>query len=67
MKNKLQPYLQDYQKNKDIFEQLREKTDLAIERATHLENFHEENGESVPFKLSVNPFTEVYKLVETVK
>ncbi len=33
----------------------------------HLEAFHEVNGEEAPFKLSVNPFTEVYRLVETIR
>ena len=66
MKEKLLPHLSDYEKNKDVFDQLSEKTETAIAHAIRLETFHEENGEEAPFKLSVNPFTEVYRLVETI-
>ncbi len=51
----------------DEFEMLKDKTDIAIERAKRLEEYHRENGESLPFKLHVNPFTEVYRLVKKIK
>ena len=61
------PSLANYDKNKDVFDVLCEQTDTAIENAKRLESFHLENGETMPFRLSVNPFTEVYKLVETIR
>ena len=67
MRDKILPYLPDYEKNKDVFDQLSEKTDTAIEHALRLEAFHKENGEKFPFNLGVNPFTEIYRLVETIK
>ena len=67
MRDKILPYLPDYEKNKDVFDQLSEKTDTAIEHALRLEAFHKGNGEKSPFNLGVNPFTEIYRLVETIK
>ena len=67
MREKLLSSLPDYDKNTDEFEMLKDKTDIAIERAKRLEEYHRENGESLPFKLHVNPFTEVYRLVKKIK
>ena len=66
MREKLLPYLPDYEKNRDVYDQLCEKTERAIANAMSLEAFHKENGEKVPFKLAVNPFTEIYRLVEMI-
>ena len=66
MREKLLPYLPDYEKNRDVYDQLCEKTERAIANAMSLEAFHKENGEEGPFKLAVNPFTEIYRLVEMI-
>ena len=34
---------------------------------TEIKFIDKENGEEAPFKLAVNPFTEIYRLVETIK
>ena len=61
------PSLANYEKNTDVFDLLSDQTDTAIENAKRLESYHNVNGETVPFKLSVNPFTEIYKLVEMIR
>lgn len=59
--------LTGYAKNKDVFDLLSDQTDIAIARAKQLESFHKDNGETMPFSLSVNPFSEVFRLVEMIK
>ena len=65
--DKFPPDLSNYEKNTDVFDLLSNQTLSAIENAKRLESYHKDNGEIQPFKLSVNPFTEVYKIVEIIK
>ena len=67
VKEKLLSFLPDYDKNRDVYDLLCDRTDAAVERAKRLESFHLENGEDKPFKLTVNPYTEIYRLVEKIK
>ena len=67
VKEKLLSFLPDYDKNRDVYDLLYDRTDAAVERAKRLESFHLENGEDKPFKLTVNPYTEIYRLVEKIK
>ena len=38
----------------------------AIKRAKQLEEYHLQNGNQLPFRITVNPYTEVYRLIEAI-
>lgn len=59
-------YLSSYEKTKDVFPQLAVHTEEAIQNAKHLEEHHQKDGDTPPFSLHTNPFTEVFRLVETL-
>lgn len=56
--------IKNYEKHNDLYEQLASETIEAIKRAKRLEAHQVENGFTLPLGLDVNPFTEVYRLVE---
>lgn len=66
VKSKL-THLPEYEKNQDVFERIAVHMDDAIQRAKRLEQYHLDNGETLPLSLDANPFTEVYRLVEQIK
>lgn len=53
----------DYKKNKNIYLEINDKVDYAIERAKKLELFQKDNGRIIG-RVESNPNTEVYKIVE---
>ena len=66
VKNALTTYLPDYEKAGDVYTQLAEHTAIAIQNAKRVEQYHLQNDSSKPFGIAVNPFTDIYKLVESL-
>jgi hypothetical protein len=60
----LKNHLADYEKSDDVFQQLVEQTAGAIENAKRVEAQHLKDGAELPFGIAINPFTDVYQLVE---
>lgn len=52
-----------YEKGKNVYDELKSKLPLAINNAKKLEKFHLENGNDVRF-LEANPSTMIYKIIE---
>lgn len=57
-------FLPGYEKNSDVYPMLFQYTEEAVKRAKRLENYHLQNGDKVPYGIKINPFTDVYQLVE---
>lgn len=66
VKNALTTYLPDYEKAGDVYNQLAEHTAIAIQNAKRVEQYHLQNDSRKPFGIAVNPFTDIYKLVESL-
>lgn len=66
VKNALTTYLPDYEKAGDVYNQLAERTAIAIQNAKRVEQYHLQNDSSKPFGIAVNPFTDIYQLVESL-
>lgn len=66
IRSMLANYLPDYEKSGDVYTLLSDHTDAAIQKAKRLEQYHQQNGDSTPFGLHTNPFTDVYHLVESL-
>ncbi len=60
----LSTFISGYKKADDVYTNLFQHTETAIQNAKRLEVFHQQNGASAPFGLTTNPFTDVYHLVE---
>ena len=67
VKNELVPFLPEYGKTDDVFTELASKMESAIQNAEKVEKYHLNDGISIPFNVSINPFTEVYSLVKILK
>lgn len=66
VKTALTSYLPDYEKASDVYAQLSEHTTDAIQNALRVEQYHIQNGSNKPFGIAVNPFTDIYQLVESL-
>ena len=66
MKTALTAYLPDYEKTGDVYAQLSEHTADAIQNAKRAEQYHIQNGGNKPFGIYINPFTDIYQLVESL-
>lgn len=66
VENALTTYLPDYEKSDDVYSQLCERTDTAIQNAGRVAQYHLQNGNKPPFGIAVNPFTDIYQLVESL-
>lgn len=64
MKSVLQKYIPTYTKTADVYELINDRTKTAIENAKRVERHHLQDGCKLPFGVDVNPFTDVYKLLE---
>ena len=60
---RLKKYLPKYQKNINIFSDIKDKVYDAIERAKRLESFQLQNNKIIGM-VEANPSTEMYKIVE---
>ena len=60
---RLKKYLPNYQKNINIFSDIKDKVYDAIERAKRLESFQLQNNKIIGM-VEANPSTEMYKIVE---
>ena len=65
-KSALTAYLPDYEKTDDVYTKLSEHTTDAIQNAKRVEQYHIQNGDNKPFGIAVNPFTDIYQLVESL-
>ena len=61
--NRLKYYYPKYEKNCNIYEDIKDKTEIAIKNAKKLEKYHQQNN-NVLQTVETNPYTEMYKLVE---
>ncbi|WP_017756547.1 RloB family protein [Calidifontibacillus oryziterrae] len=59
--NRLKNYLPNYQKGKDIYNQISDKTTTAIQNAQYLEHIQQQNLSQNKYK-NANPYTTVYQL-----
>jgi len=66
VKTALTAYLPDYEKAGDVYAQLSEHTTDALQNAKRVEQYHIQNGSNKPFGIAVNPFTDIYQLVESL-
>ena len=64
MKSVLQKYIPTYTKTADVYELINDRTKTALENAKRVERHHLQDGCKLPFGVDVNPFTDVYKLLE---
>lgn len=60
----LKKYIINYEKSTDVYSELAPYTAKAIENSRRLELYQQRNGQQLPFGIYVNPFTDVFKLVE---
>lgn len=65
-KSALTAYLPDNEKTDDVYAQLSGHTTDAIRNARRLEQYHIQNGDNKPFGITVNPFTDIYQLAESL-
>jgi len=66
VKKILSKYLPDYQKNNDVYGQLSDKMETAMLNAKKLKDYHKEHGKTDYMDVSVNPYTNVWELVESL-
>ena len=66
VKTALTAYLSDYEKAGDVYAQLSEHTTDAIQNAKRVEQYHIQNDCNKPFGIAVNPFTDIYQLIESL-
>ena len=64
MRSLLQKYIPAYTKTVDVYELINDRTKTAVENAKRAEQHHLQSGCMLPFGVDVNPFTDVYKLME---
>ena len=60
---KLKTHCIRYDKNYDIYDDIKSNASKAIENAKKLEKYQIENGKKLQ-SIEANPYTEMYKLVE---
>lgn len=63
--DELKRYIPEYTKNSDIFKQIENKTEQAIERARHLEQFHDDQRRR-KHSVDRNPSTDMYQVIEYI-
>ena len=63
--NDLKKYIPAYEKNIDIYEIIKDKTNKAIENSKKLEKEQIKNGNKI-ININCNPYTSVYKPVEYI-
>lgn len=63
--NDLKVYIPDYEKNVNIYEQIKDKTITAIENSKKLEQKQMKDGKKIN-EVNCNPYTSVYKPVEYI-
>lgn len=63
--NDLKNYIPNYEKNINVYDVIKEKTDVAIENSKKLEKQQIKNGKIIS-NIDCNPYTSVYKPVEYI-
>ena len=58
-------YIPDYEKNINVYDIIKDKTNIAIENSKRLEKEQTKNGKSIN-NINCNPYTSVYKPVEYI-
>lgn len=67
VKAELREYIPDYVKTMDVAPLLEAHTAEAIRNAERVEGYHISNGRKAPLSLDSNPYTEVYRLIKTLR
>lgn len=62
---RLEAYIEGYDKSEDVYDLLKEKRPIAIENAKHLNKTHEKCGTEL-ICVESNPSTQVYAIVEEI-
>jgi len=62
----LSKHLHNYQKNRDVFGLLADKLESAVSNGKKLKQYHEEKGKKDFIDVAVNPYTNVWELVESL-
>lgn len=63
--DKLKKYIPQYEKNKDVFQLISDRTNIAIENSKKLESYHIKLGKDIN-DIECNPSTQIYKIVEKI-
>lgn len=63
---RLKEYFPKYEKNYDIYQEICDNTDIAVQRAKKLEKYHIDNKKKIGM-VETNPNTEIYKVIECLK
>ena len=63
----LSRHISNYKNTTDVFDQLLPYMALALDRAECIEQYHIDNGSSIPLGIATNPFTEVFRLVQALR
>lgn len=63
--NDLKTYIPDYEKNINVYDIIKDKTNIAIENSKRLEKEQTKNGKTFN-NINCNPYTSVYKPVEYI-
>ena len=59
----LKKYIPDYSKNRNVYDNIKDNTQTAIDNAKYLEKYHKDQGRD-PHSVECNPSSEVYKVIE---
>lgn len=60
---KLKKYYPKYEKNCNIYPDIKDRTNIAIKNAKNLEKYQQQNNRKLQ-SVEANPYTEMYKIVE---
>lgn len=61
--NRLRKYYPKYEKNCNIYSEIKDRIDIAIENSKKLEKYQQQNNKKLQ-TVEANPYTEMYKIVE---
>ena len=60
---RLKKYYPKYEKNCNIYSEIKDRVDIAIKNSKKLERYQKQNNKKLQ-SVDANPYTEMYKLVE---
>ena len=67
VKKRLLAYLPNYDKQIDCYPKLEDKLDEAISNGKRLKSYHNDNGNLDLMDVSINPYTNVWELIEQIQ
>lgn len=63
---RLRKHYPKYEKNCNIYSEIKDRMDIAIENSKKLEHYQKQNSKKLQ-TVEANPYTEMYKMVEELK